>query len=464
MQAVGGTPVPRAIDLLPGIRIPGGTTTAGGVGTASGTAPVLGTADGVRTPMERTPSAGSSTCILDLTGTPVGQAHEVQLASGVDASIQAPLTGTDHPLIIPTREHLDNVRRLMKGDEYIGRGCRQRERELPRGRFCNPFKVSEFGRELAVNLFEQYLDSSQELTRELKSLSGKRLLCHCSKDQRCHADALILKFSNMYPEAYSRTNPARPPTSSELNLLAKHREEPQSEEGSSADEGVPPKGSGWCSTGEPMSVGIGYTSREYCDGQGLASPGRWPVASRRYPDMAQWQSVASSYARFTERHGTTDLLMTLALGRVKECPFKPADVKALKDEVIMNLASMGMDLERSSGDRDDVPIDFRFLGFLLRAAEDPEVGIGNFAKGVRVGPGVRMPRLPALYKRKKKWRLASQADPRNYLEDEEAGGELTWRRNYSSLDELSDKVIDVLEDQSKRGQILKLSEAEAKRQ
>ena len=106
----------------------------------------------------------------------------------------------------------------MKGDEYIGRGCRQRE--LPRARFCNPFKVSEFGRELAVNLFEQYLDSSQELTRELKSLSGKRLLCHCSKDQRCHADALILKFSNMYPEAYSRTNPVRPPTSSELNLLA----------------------------------------------------------------------------------------------------------------------------------------------------------------------------------------------------------------------------------------------------
>ena len=130
----------------------------------------------------------------------------------------------------------------------------------------------------------------------------------------------------------------------------------------------------------------------------------------------------------------------------------------------MNLASMGIDLERSTGDRDDVPIDFRFLDLLLRAAEDPEVGIGNFAKGVRVGPGVRMPRLPALYKRKKKWRLASQADPRNYLEDEEAGGEHTWRRNYSSLDELSDKVIDVLEDQSKRGQILKLSEAEAKRQ
>ena len=59
----------------------------------------------------------------------------------------------DCSLVVPSREQLDNVRRLMAGDEYIGRGCRQRE--LPRSRFCNPFKVSEFGRELAMNLIEQ---------------------------------------------------------------------------------------------------------------------------------------------------------------------------------------------------------------------------------------------------------------------------------------------------------------------
>ena len=36
--------------------------------------------------------------------------------------------------------------------------------------------------------------------------------------------------------------------------------------GSSADEGVPPKGSGWRGRGEPMQVGVGHTAREYCDG------------------------------------------------------------------------------------------------------------------------------------------------------------------------------------------------------
>ena len=53
----------------------------------------------------------------------------------------------------------------------------------------------------------------------------------------------------------------------------------------------------------------------------------------------------------------------------------------------------------------DVPIDYRFLDILLRAAEDPEVGLGEYAHGVKVGPGTRMPRLPAVYKPKKKWRL-----------------------------------------------------------
>ena len=58
-----------------------------------------------------------------------------------------------------------------------------------------------------------------------------------------------------------------------------------------------------------------------------------------------------------------------------------------------------------------MPIDFRFLDVMLRAAEDPEVGRGGFAGGVRVGSGVRMPRLPALCRPKMKWRLTEQATP-----------------------------------------------------
>ena len=42
--------------------------------------------------------------------------------------------------------------------------------------------------------------------------------------------------------------------------------------------GFPPNGRR--GHGDPMSLGVGCVSREVCDGQTLASPGRWPIAAR----------------------------------------------------------------------------------------------------------------------------------------------------------------------------------------
>ena len=108
-----------------------------------------------------------------------------------------------------------------------------------------------------------------------------------------------------------------------------------------------------------------------------------------------------------------------------------------------------------------MPIDYRFFELLLEIAEDPEVAIGSFAGGVRVGPGVRMPRLPALYKPKRRWKLPEQSDALDYLEAA-VEGDPEWRRN-STLAELSEKVAAVLEEHAERGQVLKLSEQEARK-
>ena len=313
-------------------------------------------------------------------------------------------------------------------------------------------------------MFHQHLDGSDELQRDLWLLSGLRLLCHCQRGEECHGDVLILKFKEVYPTAFDRDRVDQPPPSSSiLNYLARLREAPPSDEGSTSDEGVPPKNSGWRGPGKPMQVGTGYLQRDYCDGQSLASPGRWPVDQRRYPSSRQWNGVVRIFRRFTEQFCTPDLLMRLALGRVEVCPFDSREVSELKESVIKELASEGLHLTRKAEDRADVPMDFRFFDLLLRSSEDPEVGLGEFAVGVRVGPGARMPRLPALYKAKKKWRLASQANSQDYLDDEEAT-EGKWRRNYSSVSQLADKVIEVMEDQTARGQLIKLSEAEARRQ
>ena len=208
---------------------------------------------------------------------------------------------------------------MMVGDYYIGRGSR--ERGLGKSVYSNDFKVSQYGRERAISQFAQKLQRDEELRAKLWTLSGLRLVCHCKSSQACHADSIIEGFRRMYPGAFDRDDPeAEPPKSETLNYLARLRMAPAPEEDSSADEDVPVKEGGWRGTGPPMAVGEGYAAREYCDGQSLASPGRWPVARRRYPDSTLWKEISSRFLKYSEVRGTPQLLMELALGKVKSCP------------------------------------------------------------------------------------------------------------------------------------------------
>ena len=77
-----------------------------------------------------------------------------------------------------------------------------------------------------------------------------------------------------------------------------------------------------------------------------------------------------------------------------------------------------------------------------------------------MGPGARLPRLPALYEKKTFWRLPEQYNALDYQE-ERAAAEGVWRSNYSSLAGLADKVEAVMGDQAERGQKLRLKEKEA---
>ena len=191
------------------------------------------------------------------------------------------------------------------------------------------------------------------------------------------------------------------------------------------------------------------TSREMCDGQSLASPGRWPISARRYPSSSCWKAVSSLYMDFADEQGSPDLLSQFALGKVLLCPFSPEDIESLKQRVIDSLKGGGYELSRTAEDRTDTPIDFRFLQLLLDASEDPDVALGSFFLRRSRWAGARLPRLPALYAPKRRWRLPQQADPLDYAEDK-AQGEGIWRRNYTSLAGLSDKVLEVLHDQASR--------------
>ena len=359
-------------------------------------------------------------------------------------------------MVLPIRGHLDSIGRMMVGDYYIGRGCRQRG--LSQSLFCNDFKVSVFGRDTAIEKFSMKLLTDTSLRDRLWTLSGVRLVCHCKLAQRCHGDIIIREFRAMFPDAFDRDDSeCAPPSSAVLNYMSRLREEPASGSESSADEGAPPKGSGWTESTMHCWCRLHLTRT-------LATARHWHLrGAGRCGDSPSWRrSIANKFIAYSNIHGTTELLMQLALGRVESSPFDPDSIRQLKSETLEILAEHGLKLERSSDDRKDVPIDYRYMDLLLRASEDPEVGIGDFASGVRVGPGARLPRLPALYARKKRWRLPKQMDPLDYLEDQSAN-DAVWRLNYSSLEEHSDSVLEVLVDQANRGQVLRLSEEEARR-
>ena len=91
----------------------------------------------------------------------------------------------------------------------------------------------------------------------------------------------------------------------------------------------------------------------------------------------------------------------------------------------------------------------------LKVSVDLEIGLGDDSLGVRVGPGTRMPNLPALYRPKRKWRLPDQSAPWSIESRQDADG--AWSSNDSSVAEMSDNVVAVLEDHTERGQILKLT-------
>ena len=146
----------------------------------------------------------------------------------------------------------------MRWDLYIGRGSRQRS--LKKSLWCNPFKVSEHGRDIAVSMFEDHLRTDQDLNDALWQVSGARLVCHCRPGESCHADVIRRIFSERFPEAHDRdTEQAEPPTAQVLNYMAKLRSD-----GSSADEGAPERGAGWVGHRPPIEVGVGYVSRELC--------------------------------------------------------------------------------------------------------------------------------------------------------------------------------------------------------
>ena len=85
---------------------------------------------------------------------------------------------------------------------------------------------------------------------EEHELSGKRFLCNCRAAEKCHVDNLRALFRAQHPQAFDPSSSARPPLSSELNLLAKAREDREDSEESGLEGAEADAPQGWPGTGK----------------------------------------------------------------------------------------------------------------------------------------------------------------------------------------------------------------------
>ena len=219
------------------------------------------------------------------------------------------------PLVVPSRAWVDEAKTLKKGDVYGGRGSKQRGL-LP----SFWYKVSKFGRDRAVEWQRTEVQGDPQYRSRIHEFSGKRLLCLCGAAEKCHADNLRDLFRAQHPQAFDPSSSARPPLSSELNILAKAREDREDSEESGlegAEANAPQGGSG---TGKPMLIGSGYVERRLCDGQGLCSPGAWAPRDRCYPSSQLWTSISRLFLATAESLSSVQLLSKLALGRHAKSP------------------------------------------------------------------------------------------------------------------------------------------------
>jgi len=106
-------------------------------------------------------------------------------------------------------------------------------------------------------------------------------------------------------------------------------------------------------------------------------------------------------------------------------------------------------------------LDIPLLQALLRNIGDPDAEVmSEYMRGVRIGVGVKLPRTPAVYEERTRWRLPEQERLDEAGLEEDFPG--AWRANYTSAQLLHHEVVRELEELDRRGLTLKLTEEEAK--
>ena len=166
--------------------------------------------------------------------------------------------------------------------------------------------------------------------------------------------------------------------------------------------------------GPPLEVKWGGKTGQFHDGAGLCSPGRWLPSARPAVTQGTTAEAIVRLLRLTVRElgDPSREVFRLATGKAKASPFAPEQIIDTR----LALARLMKLPEEAADER------ARYQPFRLRLAEalaqqfrDPDwkqlvQAKHSFASGVPIGVGVRMPRVPAVYERKTKWRAIDETE------------------------------------------------------
>ena len=232
-----------------------------------------------------------------------------------------------------------------------------------------------------------------------------------------------------------------------------------------------PSHSGWHGIGDKLIVGRLTKQRSFIDGGGLCSPGLWPPGSRNLPKgtVCKFRSILLNYLgkREAQHPGFKKaLLADLIKGETKIDPFPDADLLELRTDLKKLLSNELPDavLEPQRDDREQV-IQIRLFSETLRACQDPDwKGLHHFLPGIRYGVDQKLPRTPAVFPPKTKWRLPEQQARRSSEKmsldrDVYEGAE---NLNYRSATKHPSQLQAILDEKAESGKAWRMSLKEAR--
>ncbi len=231
------------------------------------------------------------------------------------------------------------------------------------------------------------------------------------------------------------------------------------------DEGALPVGSGVRGVGPPLTVGRGPKQRDLCDGAGICSVGRWAPRQRPSSTQPRLLTARAATKRFIARldgrlggNGLRDLFGKLCRGEVMDNPFPMEEILSLRGHLEALFDDAPLQARPRDSDRPQ-PVRIRLLQAILHDGGDPDwQGIDHYGSGIRLGVGTRLPRTPAVFRRKRRWRLEGQDDPEGWRTASVAS---VWRDNYTSARDQLGEIERQLAECHDAGWAIRLSPEEA---